>query len=86
MVKSAAGKAQVQGSQMSAINYWYRHIWELWWPLYPGVMLAMTLTAIPFEKFIWYQLPLGVFMALSGLVLFRKIHPDIHARLDSTIG
>lgn len=83
MVKSAAGNAQIKGPEMSAINYWYRHIWELWWPLYPGVMLAMTLTAIPFEKFIVYQLPLGIFMTLSGLLLFRKSHPDIRAKSES---
>ncbi|MCA1945459.1 MAG: DUF401 family protein [Desulfovibrio sp.] len=29
------------------LNYWYRHIWELSWPLYPGIILASTLSGIP---------------------------------------
>jgi len=30
-----------------AINYWFRHIWEYWWPLYPGVILAMQYSGCP---------------------------------------
>ena len=78
MVKSAAGKDKATPEEMSAINYWYRHIWEHWWPLYPGVMLSITLTGLSFADFAMFQLPLGVIMASTGLLLFRKTHPDLH--------
>ncbi|MBA7568387.1 hypothetical protein ES708_10108 [subsurface metagenome] len=80
MVKSAAANSEIKGSELSAINYWYRHIWEHWWPLYPGVMLAMTLTGISFSNFAIFQMPLGLFMACTGLLLFRKTHPDLHIK------
>jgi len=80
MVKSAAGKTIVAPEEMSAINYWYRHIWEHWWPLYPGVMLAMTLTGLSFMDYARFQIPLGLIMILTGLLLFRKTHPDLHAK------
>lgn len=36
----------------TAINYWFRHIWEYWWPLYPGVILAMSIFQMETWRFI----------------------------------
>lgn len=78
MVASAAGSNDVRGELLSAINYWYRHIWEHWWPLYPGVILAMTLTGIDLPAFVALQLPLGIAMATAGLLLFRATPRELH--------
>jgi len=78
MVESAAGAPRMPGGHLSAINYWFRHIWEHWWPLYPGVILAMTLTESPLGTFVVCQLPLGAGMAVAGLLLFRGTHHDLH--------
>ena len=79
MVRSAAGETRLSGSFLSAVNYWFRHIWEHWWPLYPGVILAMTLTQSRLDVFVAYQAPLGLSMAVAGLLIFRGVHPDLHA-------
>lgn len=79
MVESAAGGSEKNRAKLSAINYWFRHIWEHWWPLYPGVILAAELTERPIEVFIVQQFPLGVFMALSGLVVFRGMRATLDA-------
>jgi hypothetical protein len=78
MVESAAGDRRLPGALLSAINYWFRHIWEHWWPLYPGVILAMTLTDSRPDQFMLFQMPLGLSMALAGLLIFRGTHPDLH--------
>ncbi|MHC4396647.1 MAG: DUF401 family protein [Planctomycetota bacterium] len=83
MVKTAAAQTRLSGSVLSAINYWFRHIWEPWWPLYPGVMLAMTLTDLSYARFALFQMPLGIFMVVTGLLLFRKTHPDLHIKSAS---
>jgi hypothetical protein len=83
MVETAAagaGRARPAPALLSAINYWYRHVWEYWWPLYPGVLLAVTLTEFGWARFAAFQLPLTVFMAAGGLVILRAVHPDLHAR------
>ncbi|MDP6546155.1 MAG: DUF401 family protein [Phycisphaerae bacterium] len=80
MVESAAGEGLESAGRLSAINYWYRHIWEHWWPLYPGVLLAVDHTGWPLDAFVLMQIPLGVFMFLGGLVIFRGLHPDLRVR------
>lgn len=78
MVEASIGEHSVPGHKLSAVNYWFRHIWEHWWPLYPGVLTAVALTKLSFSTFMSFQIPLGIFMALAGLLVMRGIHPDLH--------
>lgn len=78
MVRSASDN-RTGGAEMSAINYWYRHVWEHWWPLYPGVILAVALTGSTYGKFVMYQIVLGLIMICTGMLLFRGLHPDLHS-------
>jgi len=55
-------------------NYWFRHIWEYWWPLYPGVLLALAITGLDLWQFALVQMPLTVFAVAAGCVfLLRRI-------------
>jgi len=73
MVASAARGSGLDGGLLSAINYWFRHIWEHWWPMYPGVITALILTGSDLGAFIACQLPLGVIMTAAGLWIFRGV-------------
>jgi len=56
------------------VNYWFRHIWEYWWPLFPGVLLAMEISGIEIWRFILLQFPLGLLSAgLGYLFLLRRV-------------
>jgi len=66
----------VQPLLKARINYWFRHVWEYWWPLYPGVLVAVDITGLEIWQFMLLQLPLTVFAIVSGYVfLLRRIHP-----------
>lgn len=69
------------------INYWFRHVWEFWWPLFPGVLLALELTKLDVWQFILLQLPLSVFAIVGGHVfLLRGIPPgDRHGRCSGAL-
>lgn len=77
MVRQAAQGSELDGNMLSAINYWWRHIWEHWWPLYPGVILAMSLTNSDLLTFAFFQIPLGIFMVVGGVLLFRATPPEL---------
>ncbi len=77
MVDSAAGEHNTDGAKLSAVNYWFRHIWEHWWPLYPGVILAMALSHTDWLPFALCQLPLGLIMVVAGLPILWRLHPQL---------
>jgi len=55
-------------------NHWFRHIWEYWWPLYPGVLLAMELTGLDVWQFMLLGVPLSLCAVAAGYVfLLRRI-------------
>ena len=46
MVKELGMRSKLSEAQLSFVNYWFRHIWEHWWPLYPGILLTTVITEI----------------------------------------
>ncbi len=82
LVASATGGTDVENGRLSAVNFWFRHVWEFWWPLYPGVILAMSLSykeaGIGDLTYLQYQIPLSIPMILAGTVLFIGSHPNLH--------
>jgi hypothetical protein len=74
MVKELGEATRLPPEKMSFINYWYRHIWEYWWPLYPGVLLATALAGLNLWTFVVAMFPLSIMAALSGYLSIRGIN------------
>ncbi len=56
------------------INYWFRHVWEYWWPLYPGVLLALEVTKLEPWQLMSLHIPLSICsIAVGYLFLLRKV-------------
>lgn len=78
MVDTISKHHGLTAEQKSLVNYWFRHIWEYWWPLYPGVILTCALSGIDLWIFIISQFPLSVLSFLAGyLFILRPIHPIV---------
>jgi len=74
MVASVDSKEELDPQHKAAINYWFRHIWEYWWPLYPGVLLAITYSGLPAALFYLIQIPFTVVAAITGyFFILRRI-------------
>ncbi len=54
------------GERLVNINYWFRHIWEPGWPLYPGIILASSLADVPVVKLALYGVPTCIVVFISG--------------------
>lgn len=52
MVKTISENMSLSQEQKAAINYWFRHVWEMAWPLYPGIILTVALADIPISALI----------------------------------
>ena len=75
MVRNIGAEARLGGAQMSFINYWFRHLWEYWWPLYPGVLLATNLAAIDLWTFVGALFPMTLVAAAAGYLPLRRMMP-----------
>ncbi len=72
MVDSAFVNRSISPEVKTAINYWFRHIWEYWWPLYPGVVLAVALLEVTTWKFMAFMASWTFFSVISGYLLILK--------------
>lgn len=75
LVASADSGNQLRPHHKTAINYWFRHIWEFWWPLYPGVILAMQYAGLPVWLFFLIQAPFTVFAIFGGWLFMLRTVP-----------
>ena len=68
---------ELELSHKVAINYWFRHIWEYWWPLYPGVILAMQYSRLPVIAYFLIQIPFTIVAVMSGYIfILRRIKKE----------
>ena len=79
MVKELGVGSKLSDAQLSFVNYWFRHIWEYWWPLYPGILLTTVITEISLLTIIVIMCPFTVialwlgYRALKSSDSFSKI-------------
>jgi hypothetical protein len=57
----------------SFLNYWYRHIWEYSWPLFPGVLLTCAIAGLELWLFILVASPMTLLAVAGGLPHFLAI-------------
>jgi integral membrane protein (TIGR00529 family) len=73
MVKELGERTGLAADKLSFINYWYRHLWEYWWPLYPGVLLSTALADLNLWTFVITMLPLTLVAIGVGYLPIGKI-------------
>jgi len=55
------------------LNFWFRHIWEYFWPLYPGLIVASAVLGIPILKISGFQYPMTIFAVTIGILWSMRI-------------
>ncbi|NLW51368.1 MAG: DUF401 family protein [Candidatus Brocadiaceae bacterium] len=74
LVESCDAEGALPARTKALANHWFRHIWEYWWPLYPGVLLAMQITKLEVWQFMVLGVPLTLCAVAAGwLFLLRRI-------------
>lgn len=83
LVADAVGEADLPAESKTAINYWFRHVWEYWWPLFPGVIVAMSVFGMPTWRFVLLQFPFSILaFAVGYAVLIRPNLARLHLKPD----
>lgn len=72
MVKSVSADMRITNADRAVLNYWFRHVWELCWPLYPGIILTVALADIQIIDLISRTWPATPIMLLTGWFFFLR--------------
>lgn len=72
MVKTMGQNLDLPAEDQALINYWFRHVWETAWPLYPGIILTVALAEIPIGTFIAKTWPGVVAMLVIGWFFYLR--------------
>lgn len=79
MVDAADEDNHLDPLQKTVINYWFRHSWEYWLPLYPGVLLAAEISGLSLKTIALLQSPLTLVSLTFGalfLLVPLKLGPQ----------
>ncbi|MEA3485581.1 MAG: DUF401 family protein, partial [Candidatus Aerophobetes bacterium] len=68
IIEESGNKMGLTPENKTFLNYWFRHIWEYTWPLYPGLILTSAIFSIPIYRIVLAQLPLTLSAILAGCI------------------
>ena len=68
MVKEIGDRAGLNPEEETFVNYWFRHIWEFVWPLYPSIILLSALLGVEVREIIMVQFPISLVALTLGLI------------------
>ena len=80
LVDSCDPESKLAAQLKTRINYWFRHIWEYWWPLFPGVLLAIDISGLQVGQYMLFMIPISIFSAVGAtfLLLRKAAHLNIN--------
>ncbi|OQX52523.1 MAG: hypothetical protein B5M53_08255 [Candidatus Cloacimonas sp. 4484_209] len=72
MLEEGSKGFQLNPAEKTFLNFWFRHLWEYCWPLYPGLIVASTILKLPIFVLSRFQFPLTLVAILAGLLFGLK--------------
>jgi integral membrane protein (TIGR00529 family) len=74
LVGKTAENSDKTAEWKSAVNYWFRHILEYWWPLYPVVIVTLSIFTLQTWKYMLLQIPFTFVNLAAGYLFLLKRH------------
>jgi integral membrane protein (TIGR00529 family) len=72
IVKEVGAKPGFAPDKLTFINYWFRHLWEYFWPLYPALLLTAGLFNVTIRDIMVTQFPLSLVAIATGAVFMSR--------------
>jgi len=68
MVDEPGDRMGLSPETKTFLNYWFRHVWEYSWPLYPGMIVASGVLDVPIREIVIHLFPLTLAAIVSGAI------------------
>jgi uncharacterized protein len=86
MIRDIGAPLRVPPRQLVLLNYWFRHVWELCWPLYPGIILAAYIADMSLFRLLAFTWPsLALTIVLGWLFYLRPGVLALTSTLDAPL-
>ena len=72
MVEEVGTRKGLSPEIKTSMNYWFRHVWEYCFPLYPGIILAAALLGVGLWRIVAVQIVLTFAMIILGLTFCTR--------------
>lgn len=69
MIQEISTQLELSPERKTYINYWFRHVWEYIFPLYPALILMSGMLDIPLSRLVLAQAPLTVGAIVAGALV-----------------
>ena len=76
LVDDSDEEKKIEPIQKTRINYWFRHIWEYTWPLYPGLILTSDISGLHIYQLFLLGLPMTITALIVGYFFFLRKIPE----------
>jgi hypothetical protein len=83
IVDEAARRWKVSAAWKTFYNYWFRHVWEYWWPLYINIIMAAAIFRVPVWKIGLYQSAYSLVAIGVGIAVLFKNLPRLPRERDN---
>jgi integral membrane protein (TIGR00529 family) len=86
MVESAVSTGHATPDQKLFVSYWFRHVWEYIWPVYPGVVVGAALAGIRVAYLFVANWPATVAAIGAGwLLVLRRVDAGRNHRTGTRV-
>jgi hypothetical protein len=85
IVKEIGQKNNLAPDRLTFINYWFRHLWEYFWPLYPAILLTAGIFKVEVRDMMLTQFPLSLVAIAVGAVFMRRLPKTAAAETRSDL-
>ena len=72
-VKGLVGRLGLSPAQATYVNFWFRHLWEASIPVYPAVVAASVVLAVPLGTVVTTMLPSVPLLAVMGAIVSWRL-------------
>lgn len=77
LIARSLDRSEQTDAWKTVVNYWFRHILEYWWPLYPVVIVTLSIFTIETWKFMLLQIPFTLVSIFAGYYFLLRRQPGI---------
>ena len=79
LVKETIQEKNVSAAWKVSVNYWFRHIFEYWWPLYPVVIVSLSIFSLSTWQFFSLQIPFTLISLVAGWFFLMRPYIELLA-------